>query len=110
MIRNALPSTTPCNDTVFVPLEISALTIQKNKHLVFMLKSLKSGKAYIATHFSKDAGRVGIRYLFAGTQFEVSDIYEELPWLETEWKDENGIFTFKEAPSDQAMEKFISRF
>ncbi|MGE6756282.1 hypothetical protein ACQKFO_23105 [Rossellomorea sp. NPDC071047] len=108
MIRNALPSTTPCNDTVFVPLEISALTIQKNKHLVFMLKSLESGIGYLATHFPKDFGRVGIDYLFTGTPLEISEIYEDLPWLETEWKDENGIFTFKEAPSYQEMEKFIS--
>jgi hypothetical protein len=109
MIRNALPSTTPCNDTIFYPLELSSLTIQKNKHLVFMVMSHLSGQAYIATHLPKDANRVGLEYHVNGTPLQISEIYENLPWSEIEWKDENGIFSFKEAPSFQEMTDFLTK-
>lgn len=110
MIRNALIAVTPCNDTFFYPIELAQITIQNNKFPVFMTHSFKSGKSYIVRTLSKDANRVGLKFLHEGDPLTISKIYGELPWHEVEFKDENGVIFYKESPSFEELEQYLEQY
>lgn len=98
----ALP--TPCNDVVHYPAKLALLGMQ-GKYSAFMVMSFKSGKAYIAI---TQPDRVKFR--LGADPVLITEIYESIPWKEVKIADRNGEFFYKEAPSLQEMEDYLSNF
>ncbi|MED0863750.1 hypothetical protein [Bacillus safensis] len=105
MITNAFPATTPCNYTFLYPPAISSDAIQKNQHAVTMIYSPLSNKAYIA--ITKEKG-IGFTFPVSGDPITIALKFGKIPWEEVEIQNDNGIFTYKKAPSYNEMVAYFS--
>ena len=103
LVKERLALNTPCGDVAHYPEEIEELRSQ-GTYAVFVARSFKSGKAYIAgTHPD------GARILLDGkSNLTICFTYENLPWQERKIEFDGGIggiFYYKIAPSLEALDE-----
>ncbi|MBQ4817645.1 hypothetical protein IHP72_15430 [Bacillus pumilus] len=105
MITNAFPATTPCDYTFLYPPIITQDTIQQDKPAVTFVHNPCTGKAYLAIS-NKD--RLGFSYPISGDLMSMAQKYDEIPWEEIELTTQNGLFSYKKAPSHRALIEYFS--
>ncbi|MBG9768289.1 hypothetical protein OQZ55_11555 [Bacillus subtilis] len=108
-ISGALPSETPCGNTVIYPIKIDSMNIQEKKSIIFMIHCFESAKSYLVKPRPRNGSRVGLEYIKEGDPNTIANEYAKLPWPEFEINDDNGTFTYKVAPSDEERDSFFKQ-
>lgn len=109
LLSGALPSTTPCGNSIIYPIAMDILNIQDKKSIVFMLYCDESEIAYIVKPRSRNGHRSGLDYVKSGDPLTISQAYEDLPWPEHIHKDKNGYIVYKVAPSDEERDHYLKQ-
>ncbi|MFE7083304.1 hypothetical protein [Priestia megaterium] len=110
MIKNITQSTlskelvalsTPCNDVVYYPAKLVALTTEE-RYTVFQTLSQKSGLAYLVVTQPHTA-----KIVLAGSNDSINEVYHVIPWSNYEIADGDNKFGYKESPSLQTLENYF---
>lgn len=104
LVKGMIDLPTPDHDTVYYPARLAFLGT-RGKYAAFMTMSQKTGRAFIII---TQPDRV--RFRLGGSPLFIANIYDEIPWKEKELIDENGVFSYKEAPSLQVLEDYFKAF